>query len=1064
MLWATVGSAQIFQWQNPNFTKTQRHQDSVLAQYYNRSFALRDSTLLLPQRVATPIDDGIIVKNDRQKFLGDLQSKGSIIRGITFGNNQGSAVQSTMDLQINGKISPDISIIASVSDHNLPIQADGYTQTLDEFDKIYLQLNIREKHILRAGHLDLQDQYNYISRYQRRTLGLQYETNWGTDGKTNLAVAAGVARSEFHRIRFQGKEGNQGPYRLTGKNGETFVTIISGSEQVFIDGILMKRGENLDYVINYNTGEVTFTSLRPIFSQNFITISYNYTNRNYSRYTATGQIQHQRDRWDAAFGWFIESDNRSAPLSLKLTDEDKKTLAAAGNDAELLYAPSATLTTYEPGKILYRKITDNTAEHFEYSTDPNTDLYQVAFTYFGNGKGDYRVRQTGVNGRIFEYVGPNAGDYRAVKKLVAPVRAQVYSFKGNYRISNGLIGGDFSYSNFDPNLYSSAGNKDNNGYAARIFAARTFKINNWTGTPSAEYQRISSAFYILDRINDVEFSRNFNLPLEFNHRTQDRVMFAMKNLWENKAALNVTSNYLREESYYRGLKNDADFFWNVGSFRLKGFGSMLNTRSEDLKTNFLKGSFSIEKNIQQAVISVGAATEKNDRDLVQLNKKDALSFAWREFFAESKWSDSLRTKLLTRVYYRENDSVRDNSLQHVNKILGVMLESQILQKTNASLSTRLHYRRFLFNDQQLSASPDFLIGNLTYQQNIKQGGLRIQAFYELANGQEPQREFQYLKVQDGKGIYKWTDYNADGQQQLDEFEVAEYADLAQYIRVYTTAVKYVASNKNKFQLSLALFPAQLLDSENKLLRRINLNTSISSQNSFLKNGRLVAFNPFEDNADLFLKNQNILASLQFNQTATSGWNGNYRFLNNQSVLNANFSREERTQKSHIVHLGYSFNDRFRVDWENAFHKIDSQSEQFSTRDYVLENKETKPKLTLKLNDLLQAELNGALRKKQRLDGEESLRNHDIGAALQLDWRKTSLRAAFNFINNEFSGNPFSLVGNQMLDGLRAGKNQVWNVFLQQTITSFLNLNITYEGRHADDRTIHTGSMQLRASF
>jgi hypothetical protein len=39
------------------------------------------------------------------------------------------------------------------------------------------------------------------------------------------------------------------------------------------------------------------------------------------------------------------------------------------------------------------------------------------------------------------------------------------------------------------------------------------------------------------------------------------------------------------------------------------------------------------------------------------------------------------------------------------------------------------------------------------------------------------KEFQYIKVTDGQGIYKWTDYNGDGIQQLDEFEIAEYSDL-----------------------------------------------------------------------------------------------------------------------------------------------------------------------------------------------------------------------------------------------------------------------------------------------
>src|SRR5690606_3738267 len=126
------------------------------------------------------------------RILGDLNSKGSIVRGITFGNNQGSSVQSSMDLQITGKLSKDVSILASISDHNLPIQADGYTQTLDEFDKIYIQLNIKDRTLLRAGHLDLDDTKTYFGKYQRRSMGLQFQTTLGQDNKTFIDVSAGV--------------------------------------------------------------------------------------------------------------------------------------------------------------------------------------------------------------------------------------------------------------------------------------------------------------------------------------------------------------------------------------------------------------------------------------------------------------------------------------------------------------------------------------------------------------------------------------------------------------------------------------------------------------------------------------------------------------------------------------------------------------------------------------------------------------------------------------------------------------------------------------------------------
>lgn len=181
-------------------------------------------------------------------------------------------------------------------------------------------------------------------------------------------------------------------------------------------------------------------------------------------------------------------------------------------------------------------------------------------------------------------------------------------------------------------------------------------------------------------------------------------------------------------------------------------------------------------------------------------------------FRTEKIGDSARTKLLTKVYMRDNDSVRDNRLQNMNNILGFMAESQIIKTEKTTLNALLHYRKFFYQNQDadVSRNNDFVVGNILYNQQLFRNGMRLQAFYELGNGQEAQREFQYIKVTDGQGIYKWTDYNGDGIQQLDEFEIAEYSDLAQYIRIYTNSVRYIPSNKNKIQLALFVNPSVVL--------------------------------------------------------------------------------------------------------------------------------------------------------------------------------------------------------------------------------------------------------------
>ncbi|UCA62142.1 hypothetical protein KB553_11625 [Chryseobacterium rhizoplanae] len=1058
------GNAQVFSWKNPNVPEDSIKKDSILAAKLEQDIFVKDTLDFIRTHNRIVVDEAVLAKNDKKRFLGELNSKGSIIRGITFGNNQGQSVQSSMDLQISGRLSKDVTILASISDHNLPIQADGYTQTLEEFDKIYMQLNIKDKSILRAGHLDLVESKNYFAKYQRRSMGIQFQTEFGKDNKTFVDISAGVARSEFHRIRFQGVEGNQGPYRLTGKNGEQFITLISGSEQVFIDGILMKRGENQDYVINYNTGEVTFTSFRPIFQQNFITISYNYANRNYSRYLFTGKLEHQREKFKVGLNWFMENDNKNAPLALSLSKEDEQILANAGNDPNLMYAPSGVVTEYDVNKILYRL---NPAGNFyELSADPNETLYQVSFTYFGANQGDYKTAQTTNNGRVFEYVGPNAGDYRAVRKLPSPQKSQVFSLNSEYLLEEGKIGADISLSNYDVNLFSSKDSDQNTGYAYRVFGNKTFTKNSWKGTPSFEYQYIDKQFHILDRINDVEFSRDFNLTQEFNKKTQNRFIFSFLNKWNNKSTLNYRINYLNEKDSYKGIKNDLDFGWVTGRFFTKGNLSYLSTNATLQDTKFVRGGISTEFTGKKGSWAIGGSMEHNEKKYNDTQLMDVTSFSWKEIFVQKKIGDSTRTKLLAKVYMRDNDSVRDNRLQNMNKILGVMAESQIIKTERTTLNALIHYRKFFYSgiEGDVTRNNDFVVGNILYNQQLFRNGMRLQAFYELGNGQEAQREFQYIKVTDGQGVYKWTDYNGDGIQQLDEFEIAEYSDLAQYIRVYTNSVRYIPSNKNKLQLALFVNPAIVFNSENAFLKRWNFNISLNSQNSFYKKDKVLVLNPFEKNSDQILKNQNILTSVQFNPTDKSGWNGNYRFITNDNLINANFSNEEREQTSHFLNIGYWFNKEFRIDWENSVHDIKNSSQLFATRDYRLNNFETKPKATYKFTDALQAELSSAYRQKKRIDGEELLKAFDVTGTVQWEFRKTSIRGNFSFINNNFNGNNFSIVGNQMLDGLKPGKNQVWSVFIQQALNSFIQLNLNYEGRNSGERTIHIGSMQVKASF
>jgi hypothetical protein len=1066
----------------------------ALPMNFKHEYSLRQLEIL---RDSTGKEKSVISQLSSKSFSDDffgsgLQKSGSIVRGFSVGSNSDLSLNSGFRMQLAGKLAQDVDVTAALTDENSPLQPEGTTQTLQDVDKVYIEIKTPH-YSATLGDFDLQiDQKDggEFGRLNRNLQGGRGTASFGQIGGS-MSLTGATARGKYATNQFQGMESVQGPYLLTGNNGENRLVIIAGSERVYLNGELMTRGEVNDYVIDYTGGEITFSSRRLITNASRITIDFEYSDQQFVRNLIAGSVS------EDVFGHGLklnisfaqEADDPDSPINFPLNDSTRAILRQSGGDR--MKASVSGITKVDSGKGQYiLQDTVINGRHYsilEYSPGDSLARYSAYFSPVSSVPVDSPGYDRVASGE-FHFTGIGQGSYIPVQFLPMPQLHQVIDVNGQTSLGSDFsLSGEYAMSRFDQNRFSINDASSMEGgafmFAARYNPKRLIIGGSNIGEVDAHISDrfVDRRFLAMDRVNEVEFNRKWNLT-EDATSDEDIREFSFAYLPTRGVSGAATYGALNRPGEVHSTRTQVDLgIADSNKAKAQYQIEVINTSNALLhdESQWTRQHGIAEYEIAKWRPGVRIESEERIAMPTGLDSMSLGSFRFLEIAPRLTTAEFSKMTASVELQFRTEDSSSLGALHRASQAVTQLYTWQLNDNQLLSSSLALNLRNVEFTDEfklHGNLNSDAVLVRSQTRFTPFQRAIETDLYYEFSNQRSAQLERVFVRVTPGSGNYKYLgDVNGNGIVDENDFELTRFD--GDYIVTYLPGDQLYPVADLKSSVRLRFQPTRLIPVSagwlNKALRAISTETYLrvdeKSKDTDTKQIYLLDFSHFLNDQttiagsqqitqDVFLFENNSDLSFRFR------YNEQYGLTQFVSGIEKSYTQERsiRVRSQLVQEIGNQTDLINKTDQLTA--STPSTDERDLASNALLSDFSYKPALNWEVGFNF-----GVTEIVNSFGGANAIANINVEGVriIQSFPGIGQLHAEMNreevvLMNVK---DPTLPLPYEFTEGKAIGQSYLWQLIFDYRITSNLQLSINYNGRSEGGRSpVHFMRMEAKAFF